>query len=250
MRAPSCSTSEGSSPPRMAENSRARKSMVQASPSSTSPVDHMRLSSRYTRHLVVEEVLRRGEDPLVGVESGPGEERLHLLRVEARHGDDALRLRGLRVGEDVLRVDAVFDSLGVAGLSAERFRVGDAVAGEIAPERLRRVRRRGSGRSRPPGPWRGVPRPSSRLSAVPCGCSFPWRTSRPPRARVPCHVAREEAPAPELGTPRCRRPHARLQAALPVAVPAAGAAVHASSASTLIAPSTMYSASWRVSSCM
>lgn len=49
MRASSRSTSEFSASPRMAENSRARKSTVQASPSSTSPADRMRLSSRYTR---------------------------------------------------------------------------------------------------------------------------------------------------------------------------------------------------------
>ena len=59
------------------------------------------------RHLVAEEVLGHGEDPLIGAEVEPGEERLHLLRVEARHGDDALRLRGLRVGEDVPPVDAL-----------------------------------------------------------------------------------------------------------------------------------------------
>lgn len=57
MRASSRSTSEGSASPRMAENSRARKSTVQASPSSTSPVDRMRLSSRYTRHLVAEHLV-------------------------------------------------------------------------------------------------------------------------------------------------------------------------------------------------
>lgn len=57
MRASSRSTSEGSASPRMAENSRARKSTVQASPSSTSPADRMRLSSRYTRHFVVEHLV-------------------------------------------------------------------------------------------------------------------------------------------------------------------------------------------------
>lgn len=49
-------------------------------------------------HLVAEEVLGHGEDPLVGVEVEEGEERLQLLSAEAGHGDDALRLRGLRVG--------------------------------------------------------------------------------------------------------------------------------------------------------
>ena len=57
MRASSRSTSEGSSSPRMAANSRARKSTARAGPSSTSPADRMRLSSRYARHLVAEHLV-------------------------------------------------------------------------------------------------------------------------------------------------------------------------------------------------
>ena len=77
------------------------------------------------RHLVAEEVLGHGEDPLVGVEVERGEERLHLLREEARHGDDAVRLGGLRVGGDVLSVDELVG-----------FRDGEGPPLEVEPPRL------------------------------------------------------------------------------------------------------------------
>lgn len=96
MRASSRSTSEGSSSAHMAENSRVRKSTVHASPSSTSPADRMRLSSRYARHLVAEH--------LVDAHVGPDDDLLFegpLVEVvllgharHARHEVDAPGLLG------------------------------------------------------------------------------------------------------------------------------------------------------------
>lgn len=47
--------------------------MVQASPSSTSPADRMRLSTRHARYLVVEEVICQGKIRSSG--SSPSPER-------------------------------------------------------------------------------------------------------------------------------------------------------------------------------